>query len=704
MAYVISKTDGDQLVIIQDGTVDTNVTSLTLIGKNVTSFGDAQNENFVKMLENFNHDKQPRSPLQGQVWFNSNDKVMRPVIFDGSSWRPLAVSLYANTTTDTLINATSSPAIPFSASQPGDFWFNSDSKQLYVITSTSSDKVLIGPDDVPGFAGSTRMSSTTIVDDLGTPHPVIKMLLNGETVGILSNVTFTPNVSNAQPGFSKVFRGLTFKNYNSSTRYTTATTDVLLHGLHEQLDQSFVRRNVSEHIQENWYIDTGYSLRFGSLSQSGIYWSTTATSLDLISSGAIKLETSGGQLTFNGTSISASGTITLGTSTSAFDVVYSKKLSSGTLTNIAVLEGLWKLSAGSNFVAETDLSNSLGTPTNRFSTLYSTKLSAGSSATEGLLEGAWHISPSSQLLPADSLASDLGSSSKRFNTVFAGTLTVSKISGSPIIGGNLVPETSNVFDLGTPGSLWQDLYATNARVSAVFADSVTITSGFIGNVEANSIQADQYADQIGHVIDKFDVDGSLTSNSDGRLPTQRAVKTYVDYTAQSLSNLINSSISNVPKIPSGTIFYHGGVNAPSGYLVCNGAQYQTSQYPELFAAIGYSFGGGGGAFAVPDLRGMFVRGYDAGRGVDPGRAFGSYQADTFKSHGHLFDDIRWAEIDGAYSYNDPMLGNIAVGPGAGSNRGTDYDNGVHFTRHGTYATGDSETRPKNIALLPIIKI
>jgi microcystin-dependent protein len=59
-------------------------------------------------------------------------------------------------------------------------------------------------------------------------------------------------------------------------------------------------------------------------------------------------------------------------------------------------------------------------------------------------------------------------------------------------------------------------------------------------------------------------------------------------------------------------------------------------------------------------------------------------------HGHLFDDIRWAEVDGVYSYNDPQLGTIAVGPGAGSNRGTDYNNGVHFQQHGTYNAGSGQ--------------
>jgi microcystin-dependent protein/cytoskeletal protein CcmA (bactofilin family) len=65
-------------------------------------------------------------------------------------------------------------------------------------------------------------------------------------------------------------------------------------------------------------------------------------------------------------------------------------------------------------------------------------------------------------------------------------------------------------------------------------------------------------------------------------------------------------------------------------------------------------------------------------------------ANQMPTHGHLFDDIRWSEVSGAYTYNDPQLGPISVGPGAGSNRGTDYDNGAHFLQHGTYNAGGSQ--------------
>ena len=57
---------------------------------------------------------------------------------------------------------------------------------------------------------------------------------------------------------------------------------------------------------------------------------------------------------------------------------------------------------------------------------------------------------------------------------------------------------------------------------------------------------------------------------------------------------------------------------PDGYLECDGSEYSSSDYPDLFEAIGTNYGGDSfsGTFKVPDLRGLFIRGYDEGS-VDP---------------------------------------------------------------------------------------
>lgn len=60
----------------------------------------------------------------------------------------------------------------------------------------------------------------------------------------------------------------------------------------------------------------------------------------------------------------------------------------------------------------------------------------------------------------------------------------------------------------------------------------------------------------------------------------------------------------------GFIKPYAGTSVPTGYLLCNGAAISRAQYPELFAAIGTTWGAGDGSstFNVPDLRGFFLRG------------------------------------------------------------------------------------------------
>ena len=77
MAYNISLSNGEPLVTVADGTVDINYTSLNLVGKNFAGYGQLFAENFVHLLENFSNSSEPLNPLVGQLWYDSNGKVMK---------------------------------------------------------------------------------------------------------------------------------------------------------------------------------------------------------------------------------------------------------------------------------------------------------------------------------------------------------------------------------------------------------------------------------------------------------------------------------------------------------------------------------------------------------------------------------------------------------------------------------------------------
>lgn len=58
--------------------------------------------------------------------------------------------------------------------------------------------------------------------------------------------------------------------------------------------------------------------------------------------------------------------------------------------------------------------------------------------------------------------------------------------------------------------------------------------------------------------------------------------------------------------PVGTIVGYAGASAPNGWLLCNGASYSTTAYPELFAVIGYTYGGSGASFNVPNTSNYII--------------------------------------------------------------------------------------------------
>jgi microcystin-dependent protein len=61
-------------------------------------------------------------------------------------------------------------------------------------------------------------------------------------------------------------------------------------------------------------------------------------------------------------------------------------------------------------------------------------------------------------------------------------------------------------------------------------------------------------------------------------------------------------------LPIGMVFPYAGSVLPDGCLACDGSELDTTEYADLFAAIGYTYGGSGDVFLLPDLRNQFVAG------------------------------------------------------------------------------------------------
>ena len=191
MAYIINRFDGTQLSIVDDGVLD-NSTSLGLIGRNYTGYGETQNENFVFLLENFANNAPPTRALRGQIWYNTTEKTLKT--YNGTVWLSIG-------------NATVAETDP--AHSNGGLWLKSTTNQLYVSDGTVWRQV--GPEGVDGFA-VTKMTSTKIRDVVGAFKPVIITQLNGTTTAIFTNEAFEINAEDSITGFSQLENGINIRN------------------------------------------------------------------------------------------------------------------------------------------------------------------------------------------------------------------------------------------------------------------------------------------------------------------------------------------------------------------------------------------------------------------------------------------------------------------------------------------------------------
>ncbi len=212
MAYKINNTFGTLLVTLADGTIDTAKTDITLIGKGYAGFGESLNENFIKLLENFNNTTAPANKQQGQLWFDKTNKQLN--VYTGDKFKPVG-----STT-----NSTTSP----SNAVLGDLWFDTANSQLYVYDGSAW--TLIGPTTVTG-SGVTQIVTEVVRDNTGVDRSILKLVTNDVVVGVVSNLAFTPSSSETNAvaltaaGFSAVAQGLQLSSTVSNNKFRGTATD-----------------------------------------------------------------------------------------------------------------------------------------------------------------------------------------------------------------------------------------------------------------------------------------------------------------------------------------------------------------------------------------------------------------------------------------------------------------------------------------------
>lgn len=249
---------------------------------------------------------------------------------------------------------------------------------------------------------------------------------------------------------------------------------------------------------------------------------------------------------------------------------------------------------------------------------------------------------------------------------------------------------SNGSVLSSLGALGADTQAKSSAYTVVEGDRGDVlfcTSTFTLSLTAAATLGDGFSFGVvnaGSGTITIDPDGAETIDGAATLAIEPNQTTWVvtDGTVWRTVGLTSNPASDT-LVPTGLVGAFARNSAPTGWLKANGALVSRTTYAALFAAIGTTFGAGDGTttFALPDLRGEFIRGWDDSRGIDSGRVFGSAQAQAIQSHTHT-----------APTYSSDGVSTL-IRAGSSPQAGT-------LT---TDAAGGPETRPRNIALLFCIK-
>lgn len=223
----------------------------------------------------------------------------------------------------------------------------------------------------------------------------------------------------------------------------------------------------------------------------------------------------------------------------------------------------------------------------------------------------------------------------RFDVVVArvsgGTASLAVVQGATSASNPVYPQSMSIFGGAFDNSIHID-FSTDVVLAAMLrANSVAVTSKDIVDKRvfvSSTIQKQGSGDPVGAVAaGTIYYDKSHNPTAVGEVGSGTWV--YVNGSWVELAQ--NNSYTSGP--PIGSTIWWNTPTPPSGYLIENGASVSKTTYPLLFDAIGYTFGGSGDSFNLPNTISKFVRG-----GTSPGNTGGAntitLTSDNIPRHRH----------------------------------------------------------------------
>jgi len=664
MSYVVNNSRGQIIAVVQDGTVNTTATSQTLVGKNVTPYGEYEVENLVHQLENFADSSPPGNPIEGQLWYDTDAGKVK--VYSGSAWKtvsgltvattsppdPATGDLWFNPTTSRIkvygptstglgwvpVNAVTVATTAPSAVIAGEIYFNSNTSQFFVYNGTGWS--LIGPDGVSGFA-TTRWVSASLNDVGNVAHAVIECTVDGNIVAISSADNFTILPSQAPTGFTSLVEGINLSSTavlnGVATRATKLETARGINGVPFDGTANITVVNLGELIAGSYLTGTNYS---GAVNQT---WAVDATSINTASK-VVARDASGD---FSARTIAANliGNVS-GIATNVSGVVAYQN--GGT--------GYSSYSAGQILVGN------------------------GSGLVRAFVSGTSPIVVNST---ANGIAISYTGGTGIGNVTSVGITAGPGIgvSGSPITGaGNILVTNTGVTQLNagegvSVNNVNGDVTVTNTGVKNIQAGTGISLSGTNANLTITNSGVTRLVAGTNISLSSSNGVVTITSTASGggssyTLPTASSttlggvkigpglgintgVLTNTGVTSIIAGNniIVNENNGSVTISSTGgggggtivsvelagSIKIWGGLTPPDNWAICDGSAVSRVTYATLFQRIGTTFGAGDGStsFNLPDFRGKFGIGTSAGY---PAGSTGGAADAKLIAHRHDFVD------------------------------------------------------------------
>ena len=586
MPYTINFTDvtNKGSITVEDN--DINVTtSLSLVGRNTTSYGVEFNQNFLKLLENFANSNAPTNPVEGQLWYDTTAGGEQLKVYDGTTW----------VASGGLKKAINEPGAAQSIT--GDLWVDTDNQQLYLYTG--SGWTLIGPNYAGGL--NTGVTPVKITGQDNITYSALQVEIDAKPVAIISSDTFTPRAQ--INGFGQINPGV-----NLSTADITGDGAPRFYGPAEQAENLVV---------------AGTKVPAANFLRGDVVSTTT---------NQLKVNTDDGIILGSGNQVALGvegqiGVISHNTSGSSLDVRVNDQ---GTTKTVMRVDSTTNI--GINNTAPSEALDVTGNiKVSQGITIDGTTASANFGTGSLIVKGGAGVAGDVNIGGTINVLGD--TETRNIIPDVTNTRTI----------GSVANKYANMYATNFVGNLTGNVTGQISGRSGS-ADKISSATNFVmaGEVQAPTIIFDG---QTGGTTKTFQttITNSFISNktyTNGADPSDEFLLNRVQGQVGLYRISRRDLLSTVPVNPPGVMMPYAGTTAPTFWLLCYGQEILQADYPELFDVIGFTYkqqgllsDAGVAKFALPDMRGRTVMGLDDMGGTGAGRITGLQGSELGNSGG-----------------------------------------------------------------------